>query len=119
MSNNFNCQHIEFIDGSNPRICTTRKEFERMKEKYVLEPVKEGVWRATFIIKYCVVCFADKNRNATLVKNYNTKYGAVKFIKTALERKEFELIVLREEKFYLKNNDELDISSSTPIGTYS
>lgn len=40
-------QHIEFIDGSNPYICKTEKEFNKMKRKYVLEKIKEGFWKAT------------------------------------------------------------------------
>ncbi len=39
-------QHIQFTDGSNPYICTTEKEFKRLKRKYGnrLQPIKEGFW---------------------------------------------------------------------------
>ena len=30
---NFEYQHIEFIDGSNPYICTTKKEFKKNEGK--------------------------------------------------------------------------------------
>lgn len=43
---NFEWQHIEFTDGSNPYICTTKREFERMKLKYHLVFIKEGFWKA-------------------------------------------------------------------------
>ena len=39
-------QHIEFADGSNPYICRTEREFNHMREKYVLKPVKDGFWLA-------------------------------------------------------------------------
>lgn len=38
--------HIQFEDGSNPYICKTEKEFERMKRKYGkrLQQIKENFW---------------------------------------------------------------------------
>lgn len=41
---NFKWQHIQFENGSNPYICKTEMEFERMKNKYNLEPLTEGCW---------------------------------------------------------------------------
>lgn len=37
-------KHIEFLNGSNPYICKTEKEFERMQEKYVLVEYKENFY---------------------------------------------------------------------------
>lgn len=38
--------HIQFDDGSNPYICKTEKEFERLKRKYGkrLQQIKENFW---------------------------------------------------------------------------
>ena len=43
---NFKWQHIQFEDGSNPYICTTEKEFERIQKKYELRKIKDGFWLA-------------------------------------------------------------------------
>lgn len=43
---NFEWQHIEFTNGSNPYICKTKREFERMKRKYHLVFIKECFWKA-------------------------------------------------------------------------
>ena len=40
----FKWQHIEFADGSNPYICTTKEKFEYMKQKYNLTQIKDGFW---------------------------------------------------------------------------
>lgn len=39
-------QHIQYENGSNPYICTTTKEFKRLKRKYGkrLQSLKEGFW---------------------------------------------------------------------------
>lgn len=55
-------QHIEFIDGSNPYISKTEKDFKWMCEHYVLIPIAENFWKATDRIYYKVVGFADKIR---------------------------------------------------------
>ena len=44
--NRFTWQHIEFEDGSNPYICTTEKEFKRIRSKYNLVGIKENFWIA-------------------------------------------------------------------------
>lgn len=44
--NYFKWQHIRFTDSSNPYICTTQKEFNRMKRKYKLTQIKDGFWLA-------------------------------------------------------------------------
>ena len=44
--NKFTWQHIEFEDGSNPYICTTEKEFERIRNKYNLVAIKQNFWSA-------------------------------------------------------------------------
>ena len=58
-------QHIEFIDGSNPYISKTEKDFKWMCEHYVLIPIAENFWKVTDRIYYKVVGFADKNKRAT------------------------------------------------------
>ena len=114
----FKWQHIEFINGSNPYICKTEKEFKRMKEKYILEKIEEGFWRATESISYLVIGFADKSKMATFCREYKTKPGAMNFIRKAMKEKRFEQIVLRREERYLKNSEYLEISSSTPIKVF-
>ena len=42
----FKWQHIQFSDGSNPYICKTQKEFDRMRRKYTLQKINEGFWLA-------------------------------------------------------------------------
>ena len=39
-------QHIEFSHGGNPYICKTEAEFNRMRRKYYMEPIKENFWFA-------------------------------------------------------------------------
>lgn len=43
---NFTWQHIQFEDGSNPYICKTETEFDRMKNKYNLEYIADNMWLA-------------------------------------------------------------------------
>lgn len=114
----FKWQHIEFINGSNPYICKTEKEFKRIKAKYILEEIKEGFWKATFSISYLVIGFTDKNKRATFNREYQTISGAMNVIRKALREKKFESIVLRREEKYLKNNEYLEISSSSPIKVF-
>lgn len=38
--------HIKFEDGSNPDICITDKELERMKRKYDLVQLDRNFWLA-------------------------------------------------------------------------
>lgn len=44
---NYTWQCIKFTDGSNPYICKTEREFNRIKSKYVLERIGDGFWKAT------------------------------------------------------------------------
>lgn len=39
-------QHIQYSDGSNPYICKTEEEFQRLQKKYgcALEKIKNGFW---------------------------------------------------------------------------
>ena len=39
-------QHIQYSDGSNPYICKTETEFQRLQKKYgcALEKIKDGFW---------------------------------------------------------------------------
>ncbi len=39
-------QHIQYADGSNPYICKTEKEFNRLRKKYGnrMELIKDGFW---------------------------------------------------------------------------
>lgn len=39
-------KHIQFEDGSNPYICKTEKELERMKRKYDLVQLDGNFWSA-------------------------------------------------------------------------
>lgn len=108
-------QHIEFIDGSNPYISMTEKDFKRMNELYVLVPLAEGFWKATDKIYYEVNGWTDKNKMATFSREYKTKASAMNFIRKAIKENKFESITLRKNIAYLKNSDSLDISSSCPI----
>ena len=40
----FKWKHIQFANGSNPYICKTQKEFDRMRRKYALQKISEGFW---------------------------------------------------------------------------
>ena len=42
----FRWQHIQYENGSNPYICTTEKEFKRLKHKYGkrMERIKLNFW---------------------------------------------------------------------------
>ena len=108
-------QHIEFIDGSNPYISKTEKDFKWMCEHYVLIPIAENFWKATDRIYYKVVGFPDKTKQATFDRNYKSKSGAMRAIRTAIQGNRFQCIVLRKEIEDLRNNDRFDISVSTPI----
>lgn len=44
--NNFSWQHINFEHGGNPYICTTEKEFKRIKRKYNLVNIENNFWLA-------------------------------------------------------------------------
>ena len=44
--NNFTWQHIKFEDGSNPYICMTEDNLNRMKERYNLINIKDNFWLA-------------------------------------------------------------------------
>ena len=112
-------QHIEFIDGSNPYISKTEKDFKWMNERYILIPLAEGFWKATDRISYQVVGWADKNKYATFDKNYKTKTSAMNFIRKAIKEKRFESITLRKNIEDLRNNEHFDISVSTPIKTWN
>lgn len=114
----FKWQHIEFINGSNPYICKTEKEFKKMQERYVLEEIRNGFWKATDSISYGVVGFTDKTKIATFHREYKTKASAMNIVRKALREGKFEQIILRREERYLKNNDSLDISSSSLVKVF-
>lgn len=111
-------QHIEFIDGNNPYICKTEREFKRMNEKYLLIPEGENCWKATDRILYLIVGFADKNKMATYNKIYKTKGGAMNAIRKLIKGNKFSCINLRKEIEYLKNNEDLHISTSTLVRSW-
>lgn len=46
----FHWQHIQFVNGGNPYICKTAKEFGRLQRKYRLEKIQENFWLANEII---------------------------------------------------------------------
>ena len=112
-------QHIEFIDGSNPYISKTEKDFKWMCEHYVLIPIAENFWKATDRIYYKVIGFTDKNKMATFNRNYKSKSGAMRVIRKAIKENKFECIVLRKEVEDLRNDEHFDISVSTPIKTWN
>lgn len=112
-------QHIEFVDGSNPYICRTEKNFKWMQDHYVLEPIAENFWKATDRIYYKVVGFVDKDKIATFNRNYKSKAGAMRVIRKAIKENKFECIVLRKEVEDLRNDEHFDISVSTPIKTWN
>lgn len=112
-------QHIEFIDGSNPYISKTEKDFKWMCEHYVLIPIAENFWKATDRIYYKVVGFADKNKMATFNRNYKSKSCAMRVIRKAIKENKFECIVFRKEVEDLRNDEHFDISVSTPIKTWN
>ena len=43
--------NIEFINGSNPYICTTEKEFKRIQRKYILEKKSDITYTAKSLRK--------------------------------------------------------------------
>ena len=112
-------QRIEFVDGSNPYICRTEKNFKWMQDHYVLEPIAENFWKATDRIYYKVVGFVDKDKIATFNRNYKSKAGAMRVIRKAIKENKFECIVLRKEVEDLRNDEHFDISVSTPIKTWN
>ncbi|HAU87860.1 MAG TPA: hypothetical protein DCW90_20960 [Lachnospiraceae bacterium] len=112
-------QHIEFIDGSNPYVCKTEKEFEKMKRMYVLKNITDNFWKATDRIYYKVVGFEKKDKSATFDRDYKTENGAMRVISKAIKEKKFECIVLRKEIEDLRNDEHFEISVSTPIKTWN
>ena len=113
----FKWQHISFIDGSNPYVCKTEKEFKRMKSRYVLEKIDDSCWKATDSISYSVVGFADKNKMANFHREYKTKQRAMRVV-PKLRDARYESVGLRKEIRYLKNNEPVEISVSTPLGVF-
>ena len=113
----FAWQYIVFVDGSNPYVCKTEKEFKRMKSKYVLKRIDDNCWQATDSISYSVVGFADKNKMANFYREYKTKQSAMRVVRKLRDAK-YERVLLRKEIRYLKNNEHLDISVSTPLCVY-
>lgn len=107
--------HIEFVDGRNPYICKDMRDFQRMNERYELELIKEGFYKATFENRYIVVAFKDKTRPAVMNRVYKTKSGAERAITKYLIYGGFEVVMIRKETFYLNNNEELEISTSAPL----
>ena len=113
----FTWQLISFVDGSNPYICKTEKEFKRMKAKYILKKIDDNCWQATDSISYSVVGFADRNKMANFHREYKTKQGAMRVVRK-LRNNNYEFVVLRKEIRYLKNNEHLDISVSEVLNVY-
>lgn len=71
-----------------------------------------------FIKSYLVIGFEDKTKMATLNKEFETESEARDFINKAMENKEYEVMILREEEKYIGNNDNLHISTSGVIGKF-
>ena len=107
---------IHFIDGSNPYICKTEKEFEKMKQRYVLQSTSEnGFWKATHKVTYAVIGYSDGLKIDTYRKEYKTKQGALRVINAMIKNKSYDHIVLREEKTYLGTIGKLEYSSTEII----
>ena len=115
--NDFKWQLISFVDGSNPYICKTEKEFKRMKAKYVIKKIDENCWQVTDSISYSVVGFADRNKMANFHREYKTKQSAMRVVRK-LRDNNYESVVLRKEIRCLNNNEHLDISVSEVLNVY-
>ena len=113
----FTWQHISFVDGSNPDVCKTDKEFKWMKSRYVLKKIGDNCWQATDSISYSVVGFEDRNKMANFYREYKTKQSAMRVVRK-LKEQNYESVVLRKEIRYLKNNEHLDISVSEVLNVY-
>ena len=113
----FTWQLISFVDGSNPYICKTEKEFKRIKSRYMLKKIDDNCWQATDSISYSVVGFADRNKMANFHREYKTKQSAMRVVRK-LRDNNYESVVLRKEIRYLKNNEHLDISVSEVLNVY-
>ena len=113
----FTWQLISFVDGSNPYICKTEKEFKRIKAKYVLKRIDDNCWQATDSSSYSVGGFADRNKMANFHREYKTKQGAMRVVRK-LRDNNYESVVLRKEIRYLNNNEHLDISVSEVLNVY-
>ena len=113
----FTWQLISFVDGSNPYICKTEKEFKRIKSKYVLKRIDDNCWQATDSISYSVVGFADRNKMANFHREYKTKQGAMRVVRK-LRDNNYESVVLRKEIRDLRNNEHFDISVSEVLNVY-
>ena len=68
-----------------------------------------------FVKSYLVIGFEDKDKMATLDKEFKTEAEARNFINAEMENKSFEVMILREEEKYIHNNDNLHISTSSVI----
>lgn len=113
----FKWQHISFIDGSNPYVCKTEKEFKRMQSRYVLEKIGNDCWEATDSISYSVVGFADRNKRANFHKEYKTKQRAMRVVRKLRDAR-YESVVLRKEIRDLRNDEHFDISVSEVLNVY-
>ena len=113
----FTWQLISFVDGSNPYVCKTEKEFKRMKSKYVLKRIDDNCWQATDSISYSVVGFADKNKMASFHREYRTKQSAMSVVRK-LRDNNYGSVVLRKEIRDLRNNEHFDISVSEVLNVY-
>ena len=113
----FTWQLISFVDGSNPYICKTEKEFKRIKSKYVLKRIDHNCWQATDSISYSVVGFADRNKMANFHREYKTKQSAMRVVRK-LRDNNYESVVLRKEIRDLRNNEHFDISVSEVLNVY-
>lgn len=96
-------------------ICTEKKDFNRIKEHYVLIPLEEGCWKATDQISYSVIGFKEKNKKASFDGDYQSKASAMNFVRKAIKEKRFQCIVLRKKVEDLRNNEFFNLSVDTPI----
>ena len=113
----FKWQLISFVDGSNPYICKTEKEFKRIKSRYMLKKIDDNCWQATDSISYSVVGFANRNKMANFHREYKTKQSAMRVVRKLRDAK-YESVVLRKEIRDLRNDEHFDISVSEVLNVY-
>lgn len=104
---------IDFADGRDTYVCKDMKDFQRMSERFELELVKEGHYKASFGKKYYLIGF--KKDKVVMNREYLTKSGALRSVNKFLIHGMLDELMLRVDTFYLNNSEELEISSSAPI----
>lgn len=115
MAKEWNWQHIIFIDGSSPYICRTKKEFDRIRERYLLTRAQEGrdVWFAKAAVIYVVYGFTADTEHFAYARAYQTKGGAVGAIKRLLSQGKYQQMELRKRIMNLATHFEIENTIKT------